>query len=948
MTSVAIHPAFAVTAVEPLGLQARLPGALASRAIRPPFVSLPNPTTATPARSVTDSTALLRHLRLDRRIPVNQIKSTQFGLRRGASGLEELRQSFLAQGGRFHDPVDLEYFPEDGRIAMRNGHHRLAVWQKEGITDLDNSDGHQDFNIKISSYVEYAKVNFVIGSDGKLDPFSSWLTPFDPRTHVRHPDFRAFKMFIKLLADNGVPFAEIDRFIHEHGELYLVPVPPEGVRLKARTAPVSATRDFADYLRRMVSSMGPKIAQLIPLVPADGVIFDIGSGSGDQSYAYSQQFPQAFVVGVDVAPQSIEHARAHFNAANLVFLLGNAINGFAPKNSGNTVIDSSIVHELFSFTEYSRDNIRAYFKQVADVLLPGGNYGSRDFSSPFWPGKVRIKLPTTPEAMDVPYGKYSRAELFEIYARDLKTADYPNGVSFAEIPSEDAQWREFELDGLAAANFILRMEYRRNWEPELKEQYLYWNLDERIAALEQVGFRVDYAAEVYNEWIYQNWWKNRLVVTDTEDNHIDLPPTNMIVFAVKPGPNDPVSLDIVKTEHLAGSVGFPIHSYREKTTGTVWDTVHVEGETQQFVPYEQDANGDVYVYVVRRAEKPALRHYANVEEIFHVRYGGYASEGLSVVTSGKNDGEVTAAFSNSWGNGDSGAIPELQANGAFFPTPGLSDERVTTHFVPLDTSRVNGVDFGKFQRVELKQLVAGANVGSVPDGRLEVAAYALARRSGTKLLPWFNGPLPIVEQNAFNLTTAPHYPVPSGTNSFVPSETHASFGETLSLKVQRVEFNGKNSEFTREYLAPAKHSLDTFSVIPYVKSGGKILVGLETCQLPTFQVRGLESQISVTPAWRIPRGIKSREAVTRWLKDRMIGDFDLHTLNVTSLGEGYFPSAETTPEKVTPFAVEVDATRLPRDLTFVPLEELLAEIEKIPDLHTRVAIYRLAHSMGLL
>lgn len=949
MTLVRLQPGFTVSAVPTPGQAASgVIGLIAGDYLvrqTPPGLSEFRKSAEAP--SVTNSASILRRLGIDKRVPLDKIKPTQSGLRRDAAQFEEMRAWYESNGDSFPEPVDLEYFPEDGRILVRNGHHRMAIWKNAGIRELVNTDGHQDFKIRVFSYALYNQANFVFDRDGKLDAVASWLTPFDPRTHVRMPEFKAFKLFIKLLIDNGVSLEEVDRFIREHGELYLQPIPEGGVILKPRSTPVSA-RDFADYLLRMVQSMGPKIAQLIPLIPAGGVIFDVGSGSGDQSYAYAKMFSGSFVVGLDVAPQSIEHARERFVTANLIFLLGNALKGFAPKNSADAVITSSTEHELFSYTGYSRENLHAFLGQVFEVLLPGGSYAARDFTTPIWPEKVRVKLPTAAENGDGSYGKCSRAELFEIYARDLRTKDFPNGVAYGEIPTGDPEWREFETDGVAAANFVLRMEYRRNWEPELREQYTYWTLDERVAAIESAGLRVDYAAEVDNVWIYLNWWKGRLSVSDAGGDPIDLPPTNMLVFAVKPGPGDPRSLEITSARNRPGSDAFPLISYEHGGSGAIWDTVHVAGETQQFIPYEKDAEGDVFVYVPRRVEKPALIHYAAQSEVFHVRYGGYVSEGLSAITNDSAAPTVENEFVGIWTNAGGRGFVEMTDGGSFLPTPGISDERVTTRYVALDPENANGVDDAKFQRMELKQLVGAGNVGSVPDGRLEAAAYALAMKTGTKLLPWFNGPLPVANQDASRLSLSPNYPASTGSDDFALTESHAGFGETLALGLKRTEHDGRTEEFAREYLAPAQHSLDTFSVIPYARSGGKILIGLETRTLPTFQARGLPSYVAVVPAWRLPRRLKSKGAATRWLKNRMIGDFDLFTRHVTPLGEGYFPSADTTPEKVTPFAVEIDANRAPRDLMFVPLEELLENIESIPDLHTRVAIYRLAHAMGTL
>lgn len=708
----------------------------------------------------------------------------------------------------------------------------------------------------------------------------------------------------------------------------------------------SEGRDYSSYLFRMAQSMGPKIAQQIPAIPASGTIYDIGSGSGDQSHAYARLFPHTRIVGIDAAPESIAHASDRFQAPNLEFRLANVLTGFAPAASARGVIASSVEHEIFSFTGYSRDNLGAFLRQVERVLISGESFTSRDFSSPFWPEKVRVRLPAAAENGDGPHGKFSRAELFEIYARDVRTGDFPNGVKYTEIPTGDPEWREFELDGVAAANFILRMEYRDNWEAELKEQYLYWDLAQRIAALELAGLRVDYAAEVHNTWIYLNWWKDRLVVTDTEELPIDLPPTNMIAFATKPGPDDPRALDILAAAVRPGTEAFPLRSYLNPDSGKTWDTVHVDGETWQFIPYERDTDGLVYVHAHRRTEKPALRYYADQSQMYHVRYSGYVTQSLGGII---RNGDATSAedeFAKIWEDVSGSGNGVLERGSGFLPSPGLSDERVTTHYIDLGITETI-TENSKLQRIELKQLIAAGNVGSIPDGRLEVAAYSLARKTGTVLLPWFDGKLPIDDQQIHDLTVVADYPRPPFSTAFELTEAHAGFGATLTLDLRRTQVDGSAVDFSREYLVPLQQSLDTFSVTPYFSADGKIYIGLETRDLPTFQAHDLPTQVAVIPAWRMPRDAASRGEATRILKDFMQRDFDLITRHVTPLGEGYFPSMDTTPEKVTPFAVEVDAARPPRDLTFVPLDELLDQIENIPDLHTRLAIFRLAHAMGI-
>src|SRR5690606_28347539 len=103
----------------------------------------------------------------------------------------------------------------------------------------------------------------------------------------------------------------------------------------------------------------------------------------------------------------------------------------------------------------------------------------------------------------------------------------------------------------------------------------------------------------------------------------------------------------------------------------------------------------------------------------------------------------------------------------------------------------------------------------------------------------------------------------------------------------------------------------------------------------------------VIPAWRISNEAKTLEDARKELNERMSTDFNLRSLDLLPLGEGYFASSGQTPEKIQPYAVEVDLSTTPQELVFVPLKNLLEQIEEVPDLHTPLASYRLAHALGV-
>lgn len=124
------------------------------------------------------------------------ILPTQDGLR--SLVLVENLIKFIISGGIF-DQVSLSAIDnnanlitlnrfEDGQVFIHDGHHRVAAIWLSGVRDvlLPQEITYSDF-----TYDRYNRANFSNG----------WYTPFDPRTHVRVPDFFQFRNHIKILSE---------------------------------------------------------------------------------------------------------------------------------------------------------------------------------------------------------------------------------------------------------------------------------------------------------------------------------------------------------------------------------------------------------------------------------------------------------------------------------------------------------------------------------------------------------------------------------------------------------------------------------------------------------------------------------------------------------------------------------------------------------------------------
>ena len=86
---------------------------------------------------------------------------------------------------------------EDGEMYCGDGHHRLvAADYKWGSIDMSMVD------VFYLSYSKFLEVNFEVG----------WVTPYDPRTHCRLPDFYDYKVQVMSYHRQKM-FVEADRLI---------------------------------------------------------------------------------------------------------------------------------------------------------------------------------------------------------------------------------------------------------------------------------------------------------------------------------------------------------------------------------------------------------------------------------------------------------------------------------------------------------------------------------------------------------------------------------------------------------------------------------------------------------------------------------------------------------------------------------------------------------------
>jgi len=93
---------------------------------------------------------------------------------------------------------------EDGLMYIHDGHHRaVATWLGGRVTLRED-----EYQVREYTYERYMTTKLKLG----------YFTPFDPRTHVRKPEFFKFKMEAQVIYDNHPE--QLEDWIKSHENEY--------------------------------------------------------------------------------------------------------------------------------------------------------------------------------------------------------------------------------------------------------------------------------------------------------------------------------------------------------------------------------------------------------------------------------------------------------------------------------------------------------------------------------------------------------------------------------------------------------------------------------------------------------------------------------------------------------------------------------------------------------
>ncbi len=708
---------------------------------------------------------------------------------------------------------------------------------------------------------------------------------------------------------------------------------------------------YERYLRGMDSSMKQKVALTAAHMLAVGSVADMGMGSGTGSDALAALYPSLQVTGVDISDTMVELAAKRFIRPNLRFVQGDIAAAVFPPESLDAIFDSSVLHHVTTFSGYDYTSAERALQTQVSQLRSHGVLIVRDFVDP-GRDEVHLELPANDGDASDDVRHCSTATLFIRFASEFRKLATGPGFPYREVEAKRDGFRCFALSRKLAAEFVLRKDYRADWETEVLEEYTYFTQAEFEQIFSRLGMRIVASTPLWNPWIVRHRYDGKFFLTDAKGQELEPPPTNYLIAGERVAPGEGVRFEeTVKVQPL----GFlSLTAARDARNGTVRDLVRRPHATIDAIPWFR--SGDE-IYVVARKSYPrailscgASRDTPSIDGSTTIHY---LTEPLTVLQRDEPLGRTVEASLAQQGAIGEAQIRSFLGGCVYYPSPGGIEEEVRSALVEIEPvfaqrtiANVSGfATSGHVRPIEATQILRAAQAGGLSEARLELNVYRLLHVLGHSPGPWIGDAI-AVEESGIERGSLSREP----RRVFEPSASGSKFLELRCSTFHELAADDASlASQALEYVVPASLSVNTIAVALLTRSRGEVLIGIDDDDLPAAQSFTGNSNIAVAPAWRLPRELTTRRDAKQWIAMRLQREYGLLPRTWFELGGKYHPSPGVTPERVFPYAIDVKNEGTgERQIAFLPLAEVIRDDELLRDGHLRIVAFRAAHALGLL
>jgi ubiquinone/menaquinone biosynthesis C-methylase UbiE len=711
------------------------------------------------------------------------------------------------------------------------------------------------------------------------------------------------------------------------------------------------------YLAGMDASMRQKVALTAAHLLCTGRVADMGMGSGSGSHALAALYPSLHVVGVDMDPNMVAIAKEKYVLPNLEFVVGDVAEAIFEDGSLDGILDSSVLHHVTSFGGYRHQNAADCLAVQARALKTHGTLIVRDFLATE-AGEAWLDVPADDGDDSSDPRRCSTAALLERLSHEWRCLSREPGFRLTREPVTPRDgWRRYRLEKRHATEFVLRKDYRDHWEAEVKEEYTYYTQVEFERVFASLGMRVLASTPLHNPWIVHRRFEGKIALREVDDGPMGWPPTHYFIVGEKVPVEEGVRFREAGAEEPPGYL--EMMHYQHRHDRHVRDLVRRPYVTVDVVPFFETPRG---LQVLARMSYPRpILASASTRSLDGSRPPHYVTEPLNVLQTDRSFGETVERMLSEHVAIAANSLRGFYPGATYYPSPGGTQEEVRSVLVHVDPvlveERIPNVSgwstSGRIRALAAEQVLRAAQVGALPDARLELCVYELLLQQRREPSAWIGDEIALRPTESLRVITDLR-----ALQGRAPRRVFERVGRTHSagfLSIRRSIFEELDAgdrlvaSQPLEYVEPSRHSVNTIACALLARKGGEVFLGVVDDDLPAAQCFVGNSQLLVAPAWRIPRDVASETSALGWVLRRLTEVYGVTVGRAFGLGGRYYPSAGMSPEVVHPVAIEVLADGPGGEpIHWVTLASVAHHRGALLDGHLRIVAFRAAHALGLL
>ncbi|MCB1562863.1 MAG: methyltransferase domain-containing protein [Alphaproteobacteria bacterium] len=653
-------------------------------------------------------------------------------------------------------------------------------------------------------------------------------------------------------------------------------------------------------------------------------VIDMGCDDGAMTYAMAVLNPKASFTGLDKSKKQINKAKEKYKLFNLEFKIGDASSEIFEPESLDAVINSYVLHEIYSSSRYNERIVSDTLTKQFSMLKKGGMMFIRDYARPP-PGEfVLMEMPDKPGTGKT-LTELSEADLLLWYSEHARPRQDPGcgGFFLEELPERVPRTRLFRLPYKWAYEFIMRKNDRMRWETELPMEYTFFTMREFRKELRALGARVQYSGPYWDEDIINEQFETSFRLYSDDGAPLGHPPTCYIAVATKMAERKSLNIEERRPSHT-DSGHLKISAVRDKDTGKIMDIVSRDISISEVIPYHIDEEGRLKIYlhdgVARSISNAVPRSGTNIDGRL---WSGHMLEPVSV------DGEAMAVMealdiknSVKFARDYLGLKPTqnavLEHGPDYYPAPDYIDEKIQTFYLRVQSLKktITPKSFaghsGKFQargeirELDAQQVLNAITVGLIPSARLEMQILSLFQHVGIKAETWSDKVLNLKISKLKDKADLLEITQLFGESDTRFKDIKGTAGQIRAIHstfVEEGQTRGVVSGLSAEnvdFIVQDDKTINTAVVLPLAEGlKGEIHAGFTIQHLPVPQRHEGNGTTISAPSYNIPPNVTNQRELKKFLADKL----GVAPNTIIKLGESYFSHIGMTPQRIYPFAV---------------------------------------------